>query len=403
MKILVVHEVSYLRKVIYEIHEFPELLALRGHDITFVDFDEGAKRPSRAADRDRLIQGRVHKDAKLRLVTPHAFGIGALDRIWAIFSSIPVFFRLLKREKFDVILNFAVPTYGLQLSLLARRFGIPVVHRALDISSQIRQSPWSPLIAKWEQMVFTLASSISANNPAMKGYVESELGNNSKVPVEVNYPPLDLQISRPVPFDDELAAALGLTRSDKVLVYMGSFFYFSGLDDVIRGIAQDLVSSPELKLLLIGGGEQEIELRKLASTLGVDSQVVFTGFVPFSELSRYMSLGDLAINPLRPEKVASMAFPQKVLQYLGTGLPVVSTKLNGLAAAFSEGEGIVWTDNATHAAATAVALMRSGTLPNKFHNRAVPQILIDLFSPESATDSLENHLLRVVRKNRKGT
>ncbi len=401
MKILVVHEVSYLRKVIYEIHEFPELLALRGHEVTFVDFDEGATGPSNPAERDRIIQGRVHKNAKLRLVTPHAFGLGALDRIWAIASSIPVFFRLMRLEKFDVILNFAVPTYGLQVSLLARIFGIPVVHRALDVSSQIRQSLWNPLIALWELMVFRLARSISANNPAMKGYVRSELGDKSSVPIEVNYPPLDLGISRPVAFDHELAASLGIKPSDKVLVYMGSFFYFSGLDEVIRELAAEFSSSPELKLLLIGGGEQESELRQITASLGIENQVVFTGFIPFVELSRYMSLGDIAINPLRPERVASMAFPQKVLQYLGTGLPVVSTKLDGLVAAFEASDEIVWTDSATRAASTAVELIRSGSLPSKFQTRPVPKVLIDLFSPESATSSLENHLSSVAGRRGK--
>ena len=60
MKILVVHEVSYLRKVVYEIHEFPELLALRGHEVTFVDFDEDATRESRSKQRIRKIVGRIH-------------------------------------------------------------------------------------------------------------------------------------------------------------------------------------------------------------------------------------------------------------------------------------------------------------------------------------------------------
>ena len=44
MKILVLHEIDYLEKVIYEIHEFPELLARAGHEVTFFHFQEGANR-----------------------------------------------------------------------------------------------------------------------------------------------------------------------------------------------------------------------------------------------------------------------------------------------------------------------------------------------------------------------
>jgi glycosyltransferase involved in cell wall biosynthesis len=402
MKILVVHEVSYLRKVVYEIHEFPELLALRGHQVTFMDFDEGAKRASKKVDRDRMISGRVHSQAKLRLVTPHAFGIPAVDRLWALISSLPVLLRLLRKGEFDVVLNFAVPTYGLQVNLIARIFGVPVVHRALDVSSHIRQSVWNPLIAVWERMVFHLSSSISANNPAMAGYVKAELGSASLTPVEVNYPPLDLGICRPEPYDTALANSLGIERTEKVLVYMGSFFYFSGLDDVIRALSSAVQRSPDIKLLLIGGGEQEHQLRLLVKSLGLEKQVVFTGFVPFTELSRFMSLADMAINPLRPEKVASMAFPQKVLQYLGTGLPVVSTKLDGLVAAFDGSNDIVWANSPSDAAEIAIQFLEAGNLPSKFEMRHVPQVLVQLFSPESATRSLEAHLNRIAVGSRKG-
>ena len=40
MKLLFIHEVSWRKKVVYEIHDFPELLAMRGHDVTFFEYDE---------------------------------------------------------------------------------------------------------------------------------------------------------------------------------------------------------------------------------------------------------------------------------------------------------------------------------------------------------------------------
>src|SRR4030095_9088455 len=40
LRILFIHEVSYIKKVVYEYQLFPELLALRGHTVSVVDFDE---------------------------------------------------------------------------------------------------------------------------------------------------------------------------------------------------------------------------------------------------------------------------------------------------------------------------------------------------------------------------
>src|SRR5450756_161320 len=44
VNILVVHEVEWSSKVVYEVHEIPELLARRGHRVVFIDYEESYKR-----------------------------------------------------------------------------------------------------------------------------------------------------------------------------------------------------------------------------------------------------------------------------------------------------------------------------------------------------------------------
>ena len=43
MKILFVHEVNWRTKVVYEVHDYPELLSLAGHEVVFIDFPERNK------------------------------------------------------------------------------------------------------------------------------------------------------------------------------------------------------------------------------------------------------------------------------------------------------------------------------------------------------------------------
>ena len=40
MKIVVVHEVSYLEKIIYEYQILPEMLSMLGHELIVVDYQE---------------------------------------------------------------------------------------------------------------------------------------------------------------------------------------------------------------------------------------------------------------------------------------------------------------------------------------------------------------------------
>ncbi len=388
MKILVVHEVDYLEKVIYEIHEFPEMLATAGHDVTFFQFQEGADRKSTNRFRERVISGRVYPESQIKLVGPHQFGIPAMDRLWATLSCLPALIKVFRKGQFDVVLNFAVPTYGLQVLAIAKMFGVPVVHRALDASHEIRQSVYRLPILAVEKLLYRTVGTLSANNQAMKNYCEKLSGREK--PSYVNYPPLDLAHFSFPKLNTELRSQLGITEQDKVITYMGSFFYFSGLPECIKEFAALSATDKNLKLLLIGGGEQEPELRDLVANLGLTKCVIFTGFIPYAELPRYLKLSSVAINPLKISQVASVAFPHKVLQYLATGLTVVSTRLEGLVGAIDGIGGLHWENSPEACLRKAYSLIEGQAhwgQPDSVQVR-----LRELFSPKSALASLTRTL-----------
>lgn len=392
MKILVVHEVDYLEKVIYEIHEFPELLAKAGHEVTFFQFQEGAIRTKKNLFQEREISGRVYPEARIKLVGPHQFGLPAIDRLWATLSSWPALFKVFREGRFDVVLNFAVPTYGLQVLTVAKLFGVPVVHRALDVSHEIRESIYRLPILVVEKILYRTVATLSANNAAMKNYCLRLSGRRK--PSYVNYPPLDLVHFSSSPPDTALRDQLGLKEQDKVITYMGSFFYFSGLPECIHEFAKLAGGDRNLKLLLIGGGEQDKELRELVVALGLTENVIFTGFVPYSDLPKYLKLSSVAINPLKISRVAAVAFPHKVLQYLASGLTVVSTRLDGLVSAIDGVAGLHWESSPEACLEKAVWLLRK---EGPFRQpESVQAKLSELFAPEAALKSLTKTLLMAV-------
>jgi glycosyltransferase involved in cell wall biosynthesis len=396
VKILVLHEIDYLEKVIYEIHEFPELLAKAGHDVTFFHFQEGASRTKKNLFRKMEISGRVVPEAKLTLIGPHQFGIFWFDRLWATVSSWPALFRLFRENKFDVVLNYAVPTFGLQAMIISAIYKTPFIHRALDSSHEIRESIFRLPILWVEKLMYRFSPLLSANNSAMQRYCENLAGR--KKPSVVNYPPLDIaHFSKRTP-DPDLRKRLGITQTDSVITYMGSFFYFSGLPEVVKRFAELIPQGSSTKLLLIGGGEQENELRKLVVDLGISEQVLFTGFVSYDDLPNYLVLSTVAINPLEISQVASIAFPNKVLQYLATGIPVVSTRLEGLFSAIDGIEGLTWAENPTRVLEIALEVAQAGGGVTK--NSESLKALSALFSPESALASMEQTLKTAIEINK---
>ena len=339
MRILFIHEVNYLKKPIFEMHEFPESLAERGHEIFFLHFPEGS---SRAELSELLwskeISGRTIGTVKLTLLTPQRVLPGLLGRLLVALRGHWIVRAAIRTAKPDLVVTLAVPTYGWQAARVTRRAGIPLVYRALDVSHLIRGGMFRTCVKMAEKIVAKRADFVSANSAAMGEYIE-QLGHRQDG-VEVHYPPINLEMFRAG--NREIGRKrIRLSESDRVILYMGSFFYFSGLPEVIREFAR-ISPEPKTKLVLVGGGEFDSQLRYLVEQLNLREQVLFTGFVSFGVLPHYLAAADVLINPMKKSLVSDTALPNKIIQYLAASRPIVTTDLKGTHQTFGGYNGISW-------------------------------------------------------------
>ncbi len=338
MKILFIHEVNYRAKVVFEMHEFPELLSLAGHDVHFLEFAEGVGiRNSSFRTKRHLIAGRAYPEARVTLITPPTIGGGFIDRMLSLITVVPQLSKLIRKGGFDVIVLYSVPTSGWQSVRIAEKAGVPVVFRALDVSHLIRKGLTSRMVKLAESYVYKRATIVSANNLVLAKYV-AELGGRTDTP-SINFPPLDLahfvtQSRR------EMRSKMGINQNSFVITYMGSLFTFSGLIQVVSDFAA--LSEPTDRLVIIGGGDIANELKRKVNELNIEAKVIFTGVINYADLPSYLSVSDALINPFEATLVTNLALPHKVLQYLATGIPTVSTKLSGLFHSLGNEAGIHW-------------------------------------------------------------
>ncbi len=395
MRILFLHEVNYLEKPIFEMHEFPEYLSLRGHQVGFVQFPEGWTRKQVSAQGyTSQVPGRAAMESSITLFTPQNASGTLIGRLKTSLTFGKTFREILRNFKPDVVVSFSVPTSGWQSLRAAKGLSVPFVFRALDVSHKIRKNLFSPLIWSAERNIYKSADWVSANNPAMADYCIS-MGAKAES-VSVDLPPIDLShFSSSTSFRDEYRKKLGIDRDAKVVVYMGSFFYFSGLPEFIREFAKS--DDPKVRLVLIGGGEQEKELRNLVRELGISERVIFTGFVGFTDLPKYLSVADVAINSMHRTLVSNAAFPNKVIQYMASGLPVVSTDLDGLRETFGKIEGLKLVSNAQEVFLESQRLLELSNLQEI--GRLNQQTVARIFSKEGAVTAFESLLEKVVKSN----
>ena len=389
LRILYIHEVNYLTKPIFEMHEFPEQLAARGHEVAFLHFAEGFKQAEVLhLGFERSLFGRAFPDSTLALYTPQVTGVGLAGRLISAVLGGHSIVKAIRAFRPDTIVTLAVPTFGWQAVLIARHMKIPVVYRALDVSHRIRRGPWSPLVRVAERFVISKVDWVSANNPIMAKYCESMGANADRV--VTHFPPIQVESFHEGSREKGLDR-LGINDGEQLIMYMGSFFYFSGLADVVEEFAR-LNPKGTVKLVLVGGGELDSSLRNSVKDLGLVSRVLFTGFVDADDLPGLLKAADVLINPMLKSTVSDTALPNKMIQYLASGPPVVSTSLEGLRDTFSRFEGIYWAESPKETIATALALLGKAELPKNSKNHEK----LNLYFGPASLDSFEEFLESVV-------
>lgn len=357
MRILFVHEVSWFNKVVFEMHDFPELLSLNGHEVHFLDFDEGTPRTKWRPL--TTIETRAHEGSRVTVTTPPRFLPGILGRLLATIIQPIVFAQLLKRINPDVVVTYSIPTSGWQIVKICRTKDIPVVARVIDIPHALRETRFKPLVKLAERYVFRHVSFVSTHNEALRQYC---LGlGASPTKSSVTLPGVDLErfyVAAPRP---DLQANLGIKPDDKVLVFMGTIFRFSGLFELLPELAQALHENSALKFLILGDGEDFNRLQQLSNSLGLRNQVIMPGRIEYDSLADHIRLSHVALLPFRPELVTHCALPNKVLQYLACGVPTLATPLDGLLSMAGTDSGVTYSPTPHQMSIDAVRLLNEPT------------------------------------------
>lgn len=137
--------------------------------------------------------------------------------------------------------------------------------------------------------------------------------------------------------DPELRMRLGLEGA-LVLGFIGSFYAYEGLAVLLRALPQLLAHNARVRVLLVGGGPQESQLKELAASLGVADKVVFAGRVPHGEVQRYYHLVDVLVYPRLSMRLTELVTPLKPLEAMAQGRLVAASDVGGHRELIRDGE-----------------------------------------------------------------
>ena len=151
-----------------------------------------------------------------------------------------------------------------------------------------------------------------------------------------------------------LAQELGL-EGKTLLGFIGSFYAYEGLPILLQALPIMLAKNPDVRLLLVGGGPQEKELKALAAELHIADKIVFTGRVPHDQVQRYYNLIDILVYPRLKMRLTDLVTPLKPLEAMAQGRLVVASDVGGHRELISDGKtGMLFTAGSPDALASKV-------------------------------------------------
>lgn len=119
-------------------------------------------------------------------------------------------------------------------------------------------------------------------------------------------------------------------RTDRYIITTSRLVKKNGVDDLIKS----LTHLPEhVKLMILGSGPDEENLKALVDELGLVSRVQFLGQIPGDQLPDYLSIADVFVRPSLSEGLGN-----SFLEAMYAGLPTVGTPVGGIVDFLHEGK-----------------------------------------------------------------
>lgn len=223
------------------------------------------------------------------------------------------------RRRFDVInTHFALPT-GPVGDAVSRFTGVPNVlsvhggdlYDPSKRSSAHRHAPLRMAVRRLARRADAVVAQSGDTAENLRRYYAPELRPHV-IPLGIAVPP-------PV---DPQRSAFGFARDDVLLVSVGRLVARKRVDQLLRALAE--IRDPGIKLLLIGEGPLERELRETADQLGLQGRVFFMGAVDEVTKHELLTVSDLYVSTSEHE-----GFGLVFLEAMANGLPVVSYDRGG--------------------------------------------------------------------------
>jgi len=230
------------------------------------------------------------------------------------------------RNRYDCVQVNTLPDFLVFVALIQKLCGARVILDLHEPAPELFETVFGvnnklmiKLVTFFEQISIAYADRVITVSEQMKDNYVKRGSPSEKISVVLNVPNLE--------FNPDLYEAERGGRDDRFsLICHGAMLKRYGQHVAIRAIALIKEEIPNVRLNILGYGEYEDELKRLACELGLEDYVTFRGFIPFIDLIKTIAASDLGIVPVEKNRYSDLVHTNKMFEYISMKIPVVITR-----------------------------------------------------------------------------
>lgn len=299
-----------------------------GHKVTWVLFSDEINKIEKVTFKDAcvFVIPRINKKGVLKLIYSITYDLRKICFLSNEF----------KKGTYNMVFARNTLFNGVLALYLKFRYRVPFIFEIANpleqyfesyISNSKHKSFWHIISIIYSQLILQVLKTADLVLPTTKWmeeyFVEKGLDKLKMMPYPNGIDPNRFSVANNERDINEIQVQYNL-KNRKIIIYIGAIDKLRKLDVLIRSFSKLTNIRNDIKLIMVGKGNDQHNLEKLTKDLRLEDYVVFTGQVDPNLIPKFIAAADIGICPVPPFDFYKLSSPIKLFEYMAMGKPIVA-------------------------------------------------------------------------------